>query len=261
MARSVAELLPRPFADLTLDDVAQIIATTGEERETLWFERKASVTTNAFAKACSAFANTYGGLLVVGVGDTSDALVGIEPLAAEAQLWVKDTLRGLVLPMPPFRARWLPTEGDRGLLLVLVEESSSTPHLLTRSGAIYVRNTGSSDPVPINDQRRLLDLTQRGMTASAEARPARENCSDSGSPRTSRSWSSRWRRWSLQRPAPRRTSRRVSFAPRLPNCSARRCGESWVTLGWRDDGTLTAAEYDLAEPALRHRSMVPRAAT
>jgi hypothetical protein len=79
VARSVAELLPRPFTELTLDDVAQIIATTGEERETLWFERKASVTTNSLAKARAAFANTYGSLLVVGVGDQNDALAGSSP--------------------------------------------------------------------------------------------------------------------------------------------------------------------------------------
>jgi hypothetical protein len=169
LARSVTEFLPRPFAELTLDDVAALIDRVGEEHETLWFERKADLSNNALAKACSAFANTYGGLLVAGVADDNDALIGIERRAAEAQLWVKDTLRGLVLPMPPFRARWLPTAGDKGMLLVLVEESSSTPHLLTRSGAIYVRNPGSSDPVPIDDQRRLLDLTARGREASVRA--------------------------------------------------------------------------------------------
>jgi hypothetical protein len=169
VARSVAELLPRPFSELTLDDVTTIIESIGEERETLFFERKASISGQTLAKACAAFANTLGGLLVVGLADDSDELVGIEPLAAEAQLWVKDTLRGLVLPMLPFRTRWLPTAGDRGMLVVLVEESTATPHLLTRSGAIYVRNPGSSDPVPLADQRRLFELTARGERAQADA--------------------------------------------------------------------------------------------
>jgi hypothetical protein len=170
MARSVAELLPRRFEDLTLEDVEGILADhTGDERETLWLERKAEVSTSSLAKACSAFANTYGGLLVVGVNDDDDRLVGISPRAAEAQLWVKDTLRAHVLPMPAFRARWLDVDGTLGILIVLVEESSSTPHLLMRSGAIYVRNPGSSDPVPINDQGRLLELTARGREARLHA--------------------------------------------------------------------------------------------
>jgi hypothetical protein len=111
-----------------------------------------------------------GGLLVVGVRDGDDGLVGIEPLAAEAQLWVKDTLRTRVLPMVPFRARWLETGDDsRGILLVLVEESTATPHFLSHSGAIYVRNPGSSDPLPVRDQRQLYDLLHRGEDAERVA--------------------------------------------------------------------------------------------
>lgn len=170
MARSVAELLHRPFAELELDDVRQIIASLGEQRESLFFERKAQVNANSLAKACAAFANAHGGLLVVGVGDDDDELVGIDPRHSEAQLWVKDVLRNHVLPMPPFRARWLPTATDRGLLLVLVEESATTPHILTRNGVIYVRNSGSSDPVA--DQRRLLDLVARGERAAEHAQEA-----------------------------------------------------------------------------------------
>jgi hypothetical protein len=166
----VVELIPRSFEELRLEDVADVIARIGEERENLFFERKASVSGNSLAKACAAFANTFGGLLVIGVEDADDALTGIEAPGAEPQLWVKDTLRGLVLPMPPFRARWLPTGEGRGLLLVLIEWSATTPHLLTRTGAIYVRSPGSSDPVPLGDQRRLLDLTARGESADARAR-------------------------------------------------------------------------------------------
>ena len=56
-----------------------------------------------------------------------------------------------------------------GLLLVLVDESSTTPHLLRRSGAIYVRSPASSDPVPITDQATLLELTRRGVAARENA--------------------------------------------------------------------------------------------
>jgi hypothetical protein len=166
--RSVSELLPRPFSELTVGDVPTILEAVGEERESLFFERKQQVTSASLAKSCSAFANTFGGLLLVGIADETDQLVGVEPVA-EPQVWVKDVLRGHVLPLPPFRARSLPIDDEHGLVLVLVEESSSTPHLITRQGAIYVRNPGSSDPVPIQDQRRLLDLFERGERSRARA--------------------------------------------------------------------------------------------
>jgi hypothetical protein len=170
VARSVVELLPQPFADLTVEDVEQIVTPDpGEPRETLWLERKATFNSGSLSKACAAFANTYGGLLVIGVEDGSDTLVGIDPLD-EPELRVKDVLRGNVLPMPPFRARMLPLDNGRAILLVLVEQSSATPHMLLRNGAIYVRNPGSSDPVTIDDQRRLLDLTARGERAVERAR-------------------------------------------------------------------------------------------
>jgi hypothetical protein len=164
-------VLRRPFEQLTLEDVRAIAAGVGDERETLFFEQKLDVSPNALAKSCAAFANSLGGLLVVGADDDTGELVGIEPKAAEAQLWVKDILRELVLPLPPFRARWLPLDdgNDRGVLIVLIEQSSTTPHLLTRRGAIYVRNPGSSDPAPLADQRLLLELTTRGQDARATA--------------------------------------------------------------------------------------------
>ena len=168
-ARSVAELLLHPFADLELDDVERMIAAVGEERESLFFERKAEVSSAALAKSCSAFANTMGGLLLVGIADQCDELIGIEQCSSEAQVWVKDILRGRVLPLPPFRARFIELSNERSLLLVLVEESSTTPHLLTQAGAIYVRNPGASDPVPISDQRRLLDLLTGGERARERA--------------------------------------------------------------------------------------------
>jgi hypothetical protein len=172
---SIAELLPRPFDQLEVGDVATIVAGGGEERESLVLELKAELGRDLVAKSCAAFANTIGGLLVVGVPDDSDELRGIDDEVGEAQLWVKEVLRSRVLPLPPFRARRLDLDNGRWLLLVLVEESSTTPHLLTRQGAIYVRNPGSSDPRPLGDQGLLLDLLHRGERVRELARTRAHN--------------------------------------------------------------------------------------
>lgn len=175
MARSIAELLPRPFDQLGVDDIAAIVGEPGEERESLVLELKAELGKDLVAKSCAAFANTIGGLLVVGVPDDSDELRGIDDEIGEAQLWVKEVLRARVLPLPPFRASRLDLDNGRWLLLVLVEESSTTPHLHTRQGTIYVRNPGSSDPRPLGDQGLLLDLLHRGEKARESAQRRARN--------------------------------------------------------------------------------------
>jgi hypothetical protein len=162
---SIAELLPKPFDQLEVEDVATIVRGPLDERESLVLELKRELGPDLVARSCAAFANTIGGLLIVGVPDDSDELRGIEDDVGEPQLWVKDVLRSRVLPLPPFRARKLDLENGRWLLLVLIEQSTTTPHLHTRQGTIYVRNPGSSDPRPIGDQGLLLDLLHRGDRA------------------------------------------------------------------------------------------------
>lgn len=86
MARSPAELFDRPFEDLEVVDVEAILARHVGEGETLFFECKEKPHGDAIAKACAAFANTMGGLLIVGVTDAGQ-IVGTERLGGEPQLW------------------------------------------------------------------------------------------------------------------------------------------------------------------------------
>jgi hypothetical protein len=163
---SILDVLPRPLEELSLADVDSLIAN-GEE--TLHLELKEQLDNQALARSCAAFANTFGGLLIVGISDDGRR-VGVERPHAEVELFISNVLRSRVLPAPAFRARWLALDGEgTGLLIVLVEESSATPHLLLRSGAIYVRSPGESHPVPLQDQARLFELVRRGERARQSA--------------------------------------------------------------------------------------------
>ena len=174
--RSIAELLPVPFDQVREDHVRSLLGEgrPGDE-ESIVFEVKETVTKDSLARACAAFANSLGGLLVVGVTKTGE-FVGFDCPGAEAELWVKDVLRSRVIPMPPFRARFVPLSAEidagkasdggeqaRQLLLVLVEYSSTTPHIVARHGVILVRQPGASEP--LDDQATLLDLARRGEQA------------------------------------------------------------------------------------------------
>lgn len=177
------ELLPVPFEDVRAEHLRELLGDgrPGDE-ESIFVEVKQAVDGASLAKSCSAFANTLGGLLIVGVTKTGE-FTGFDCPGAEAQVWVKDVLRPHVIPMPPFRARFVPldvgappagsaagpaTEGAK-LLLVLVEYSSTTPHIVARKGAIMVRRPGSSEPLPLEDQATLFDLARRGEQARERA--------------------------------------------------------------------------------------------
>lgn len=138
--RSVAEVLEAPFDALTLEHIGRVVERIRTDGETMFVELKRDAAPAGIAKSCAAFANSLGGLLVAGVANDG-TIVGSDAPGGEPQVWVKDVLRDSVTPLPPFRARWLPlnAKDGKGLLLVLVERSSVTPHLLTRHGAIYVR--------------------------------------------------------------------------------------------------------------------------
>jgi hypothetical protein len=174
MARqTVAELLPKPLHELNLEDVQAIVGNAiAAGGESLILEWKSDVTPTGLSKASAAFANTLGGLLIGGVDDASGDLVGFVPKSGDLRLWVKEVLRHHVTPMPPFDVHTIHLHSGSGrvVLLVLVDESSTTPHLLTSNGAIYVRSPGSSDPSDtVRDQGQLLELTTRGRLARERA--------------------------------------------------------------------------------------------
>lgn len=109
--------------------------------ETLFVEHKRALSDEGnygLAEAVAAFANTFGGWLLLNVhnGDvvTSDPDWGDTPLVDA----VRDRLRGQVDPLPPFEARLIAL--DKGPVgVVRVYESADTPHILMRSGSVVIR--------------------------------------------------------------------------------------------------------------------------
>jgi hypothetical protein len=68
--------------------------------------------------------------------------------------------------MPPFAAKTITLDGHE-IVVVRVEDSNQTPHLLTATGSIVVREPGGKKPIA--SQARLLELCVRPKQAEAEA--------------------------------------------------------------------------------------------
>lgn len=141
MQRSVAELLTTP------------------EGKTFECKRDLSSSQNLL-KTLVAFANSAGGLLLIGVADATRDVLGLpEPLQAEEQLCnlIADGIAPRLVPNVELVAH-----GDLNLLLVEVFPSSQRPHHLIKQGpeqGVFVRlgsTNRQADPALIEELRRSV---------------------------------------------------------------------------------------------------------
>ncbi len=113
----------------------------------------------------AAFANTFGGLLVVGVGE-DDArpatMLGIES-AGEEKTRIASSIASNISPTPPFDIAECTLRGDpKRRLLVLRVRRGPTLYYLTTKGErpIYVRNDSESRPADAAQLRALIERKQ-----------------------------------------------------------------------------------------------------
>lgn len=114
-------------------------------------------------KTIAAFANTFGGLLVVGVrkrkGDVDCELLGVES-EAEYKTRIASAIATNISPVPSYTVFecYKPNAPTKKFCLVRVRSSQSL-HLLTKKGLqpVYVRNEDEARPADAAQLRRLID--------------------------------------------------------------------------------------------------------
>jgi hypothetical protein len=127
------------LSDVTAEDVGRMLGLG----ETLFVEHKHGLGGDSYqlASAVSAFANTLGGWVLLGVdnGKPVGKYADWSPSpAATLGDAVRDRLLPLLDPLPPFEARIIDLEtADVGV--VRVYESADTPHVMIKTGAVFVR--------------------------------------------------------------------------------------------------------------------------
>ena len=161
-----------PVGDLNPTDlVALQVVSEG------WYVeyKSGSVTARALAKALSAFANTYGGWLFLGVCEKSrdDSVAGLFPGIPNVE--VDATLQRLrqcaaeyLNPSPHFLTQCLrgPCDDiglgpDASIIVVHIPQSYTAPHV-HKDGRIYRRVADGSEPKPETDRFTLDQLWRRG---------------------------------------------------------------------------------------------------
>lgn len=128
------------------------------------------------AKAMGSFANTHGGLLIIGVEDEPNTNVPVEFPGIDLSVSKnpKEFVRNVALtglhPTPMFASYVVLRPGDskRAILIVEIPESFQTPHI-TSDGRIYRRTGEGSDPHKVELNPTILDALYQKKAARKEA--------------------------------------------------------------------------------------------
>jgi hypothetical protein len=136
-------------------------------------------------KVISSFANSHGGVLVVGV-DTLDGVPqapfeGFEPPAREEFVLTVENicLQNIYPPVIPRTTVVVSDVLNRVFLVIEVEESGEAPHAIENSRKVYVRTGNAANPYDSADVDLIIDLVRRRkeplelrdrLTESAEGR-------------------------------------------------------------------------------------------
>lgn len=164
-----------PFDSKLRDLKTSDLAILKQVEEGWYIEYKSEVVNvSALAKSISAFANTYGGWLFLGIAEKSkaepvaDNFQGIHRGEIDASLQrIRKALNDHVNPVPFFETKvlWGPEESiglekDRAVICVWIPRSVATPHV-HKKGVIYRRVADSSEPKAESDRFVLDQLWRR----------------------------------------------------------------------------------------------------
>jgi predicted HTH transcriptional regulator len=130
---------------LTTQDLADLLEAGAVETVRLEYKRAAPPKDEALKKLTS-FANTYGGIMIIGAEAGNDgkltALPGVDPAPGIKQQLIQWCYDGVYPPLQPYISDAIPTPTNpaKACYVVYVEESEEAPHFLDGRRGVYVRS-------------------------------------------------------------------------------------------------------------------------
>jgi hypothetical protein len=186
-----------PLDDIAWGDLSALIGA--EESLTLEFKRDLSskkgglhgwheggpldpYARDALAQEVVAFANSWGGTLVLGAAERSDGdrnvcdkLIPL-PRASELAQQIEDSLNGVIEPpLPSLNCRAVASTDDptRGIVLIRVARSTAAPHGFTAPARAYVRRGTRASPMSMGEiQTAFWDSRTRAGRIEEQRRRA-----------------------------------------------------------------------------------------
>jgi hypothetical protein len=160
-------MLDKPIKHVTLQDLQALLAT---RRESKTLEYKQAMPAGnrdekvAFLAAVSAFANTSGGDLLIGIEATDGVASGIPGIAVpdvDAELLrLSNMLKDSIEPrLPSFDIHPVECGSGSHVLIVRAQRSWLAPHRVTIDNKFYGRNAAGKYPLDVSELRTAFTLS------------------------------------------------------------------------------------------------------
>lgn len=127
-------------------------------------------------RVVAGFANTFGGIIVIGVSEhagRADEIVGV-PSAKELRTQIAGSIAANIAPTPDYDIAEcaLPSDASRRLAVIRVRPSRRIHYLLKKgSEPVYIRNEDQAIPAPAAELRALVERERSRDGSTAIARP------------------------------------------------------------------------------------------
>ena len=137
-----------------------------------WMEGKNEIgerTTKMILEEATAFANAYGGTLILGIEESDEnpsVALAISPIPRCAELVdrLRNIFRDCVEPRLPYLEMTpIPTDGNDGVIVIRTRRSRLAPHRVTTSLVCPIRRADRCEPMTMREIQDLTLNVSRGM--------------------------------------------------------------------------------------------------
>ncbi len=157
-------MFTKSVADLEFSDVESFCKRFGEG---VRVEYKQSIPKKGIPRTISSFANTLGGILILGVKANEDntAILPIEGMEKQGGIEDRITASSLqgIYPavLPEIKVINIPETSDKIVVVVKVHESIEAPHAIENSTRVYIRTGSQSRPYELAEIDRIEYMLKR----------------------------------------------------------------------------------------------------
>jgi len=135
-----------------------------KHRETIHLDYKQDIN-RSLAKTIAAMANTWGGLIIIGVED-DDSKPKLPVVGIKYEKSLREKINNIILgnvmpPVFPEMQVCQSKDGKNALIVIRVPQSNLTPHAIKNNTKVYIRTDTSNEPEELADIDRIQWLVDR----------------------------------------------------------------------------------------------------